>query len=158
MQTTARFWVFTVAIVLCSIQSRAADPTKVVNWGGYHELQESTNVWVAYFYNGTDCEKCNTFNSQWKELSTELGSYLKLAELNMDSEDARDVALRTGGMEMETGIPHLRLLYSKHDYVSLMDGALLANDLITGKITNELGQYEKDSNGYYLKQTTQQDL
>ena len=136
----------------------AADSVKVTNWDGYNGLQESPNVWVAYFYSSSGCSNCETFAAQWDELSTGMGSYVKLAEINMDTEEAKDVALRTGGMDMETGIPHLRLLYSKHDYVSLMDGKLLANELILGKITNEMDQFAKDSDGYYLKQTLQEDL
>ena len=146
------------ALVICSIQSEAADPVKVTNWDGYVELQESTNVWVVYFYNATGCSKCDTFATQWTDLASSMGSFVKLAELNMDTEDAKDVAWKTGGMEMETGIPHVRLLYSKHDYVSLMDGTLLASDLILGKIKSELENYEKDSSGYFLKQSPQEDL
>ena len=130
----------------------------VHTWEEYIALQNDLHIIIAYFYSNANCKNCDAFSKQWGTLQEKI-KHVKFATILVDTEEGKDIALRTGAVDGEHGgIPHVRLMYSKHDYIALMDGIVLSDDRLVKNINRELDGYEKGESGVYLKTNTPEEL
>lgn len=128
------------------------------SWEEYIALQNDLHIIIAYFYSNTNCKKCDDFSKQWGTLQEKI-KHVKFATILVDTEEGKDIALRTGAVDGEHGgIPHVRLMYSKHDYIALMDGIVLNDDHLVENINRELEGFEQSETGVYLKIHTPEEL
>jgi hypothetical protein len=149
-----------ILLLMCTLVKSGETSTtlaEISEWKTYEQLLKDPHVTLIQYYSKTnkDCKNCEIFQAQWKELQIELFKDVKFAQVDVDTEEGADTALRTGAL---TGIPHVRLQYHGTDYYSLMDEHITPNDQIIAMVKRELDGHERGDNGMYLKKFESGDL
>lgn len=116
----------------------------------YDQVLSSKEGWVMEFYS-KKCGTCQEFEPTWQEVTKQLPN-IKIGKIDIDDKDG--LALAEKLEVLEEGIPHVRFVYQKDKFVTIMTGM---NDLLNANqlksIINENAKkyltLNKDSGMYY---------